>query len=185
MILLSKLPYIEFYAALGIYIVFLFSAIVFRVASGSAPSGDVCKFHLRMAALYVVFVVFLSMFRGSLLLEDFANAIAGLLAYFFFHYAVVMNFIGLACRSVSATLIVDLKIRGGKMWESELFESYGEGKGFAFIKQNRLETMLLYGLATFQDGLWRPSPKGRRFAVLTGYVLNFLGLKQISEGSPQ
>ena len=173
--------YFDFFFPFAFYLSFLGYILIFRKLSGPTPNGSFCKLHFLSLPFYLLarFLLGKFLFEISFVVLD---ASIGLLVYFMLHYALAMNFIALASRSVSSTLLVQLAQNSDVVSSQKLFESYGDGKGFDFIKANRIENMEKYGLIkSVGEHNYEATLFGSRFYKLTKFVLGIWGLKQISE----
>ena len=172
--------YFDFFYALGFYFFFFVLIVVLRGLSGATPNGTFSKQHFYSVIGYLAFRVGLERLYFENPRLPVIDVLLGLLVYFMVHYAVMVNFIGLASRSVSSTVLVDLaKQKGPSTWD-KIYSSYGGGKGFEFIKANRLENMVKYGLVTKSEDHYMGTRFGIVFFKAAQKILGLWNLKPIN-----
>ncbi|PWU18500.1 MAG: hypothetical protein C5B50_08935 [Verrucomicrobia bacterium] len=170
-----------FWLALGAYAAFFLLAIISRVGASPSPQASFHRLHLRASILYLIGYAGWLLRRAGpfdiLLVSDF---FIGLFFYFAFHYAVVGPFFVIAQASVSTSLLSIIHENGGKAIRDQCLAAYGGGRGFAFIKEQRMaRVQRMLGWIIIHDGKYVLTRKGAAVAKLTLFFLNLWGLRQL------
>src|SRR5262245_40641174 len=89
----------------------------------------------------------------------------------------VLQLYNLADRGFSLRIVMDIE-RGkeGSMSLEEVLAGYSAGRGIDWMYQKRLDGLVEHGLADIEDGIVRNREKGRRLALLFGWLRQFLRL---------
>ncbi len=170
-----------FWLALGAYGAFLVLAVATRAGSGTQPQSRFHRLHLRTSLLYVAaFWAWLAHQAAGFEWHSISDFFIGLFVYFGIHYAIGSPFFVLAQASVSTSLLSIIAARGGRATEEQCRADYGGGKGFSFIREQRLSRLQgMLGWVNTSAGKIRLTRRGRVAASLTALLLKLWGLRQI------
>jgi hypothetical protein len=174
--------YSFFYVATAAYLVFIIIAILLRVPGSKDPNTNLSKLHAFCGILFLIIAGIVVVTNYGFSSENALKVILGGFFYFSFHYAIFLNFFLLATRSVSANMVAQIYEQGESVSIEMCERIYGNGKGFAYVKQDRLDWMVKKGFALFQEDHYILTSSGAAFVMISEKFLRVWGLARIVEG---
>lgn len=148
--------------------IFFLWVVLGKIASKKKAIAALNKAHFQIGICYIFSSILVILWKFP---DDFPYALlallVGLFCYFTYHYVFLMSIIGIAKKSISANMLVLIKSSSGKCKMQELLKSYGDGRGFSFIKNDRLKQMLFLNFANEHNLEYE--------ITLRGKVINFFG----------
>lgn len=156
-------------------------ALAFHIGKGSHPLKNFNLLHLKFFTIFLAFSMSL-MILGSISMSPpvCGNFMLGCFVYFALHYAIFMNFIVLACASVSTSILSIINQHGSCMERDALKKMYGAGHGISYVKHSRINRLKnVLGWIDEQDGCFELTRTGKLMAFATEVLLRLLGLRQI------
>lgn len=155
-------------SSLFFFCIFVLWVVLGKIASKEKAIAALNKAHLQIGICYIASSILVILWKYP---NDLPYALlallVGLFCYFTYHYVFLMSIIGLAKKSISANILVLIKSASEKCQMQELLKSYGDGRGFSFIKEDRLRQMLFLNFANEHNLEYE--------ITLRGKVINFVG----------
>jgi hypothetical protein len=173
--------YLFLILALTSYLCFLITSIILRVGKNSSPLSAFNSLHFRSSLLYLFLASFSQYYFFSITWLSIIDVLVGLFFYFGFHYGIFQNLYGLAQRSISASLLIQLNDVKGISTFSKCQNDYADGKGFSYIKNSRLKDMVNLGFVTEQQNVYSISSRGILISKVIKFFLKLWGLNQLGK----
>ena len=164
---------------IGSFILFFFFAIAVRIGGYPNPWRDINRIHLRILSLYLVMSAVYAHLNKSPF--DGLAWVIGLYTYMALHYAAFLHFFAVIGRSFSLNICVTAYEHGSKVPLSVITQSFANGKGVDYVKNERLEVMRGSGTIYLKDGTFHLAPFGRKVAKLNRLVLKVWGLDYLGK----
>jgi hypothetical protein len=161
--------------ALGIFLLFVAHAVLTRIGRHPSPLRHLSLNHLAFGTAYAVAVLFVP--------ASIEEKLIGAYVYFVLMYPFFFLLFGQINRGFSLNLCVLALRNGGSITEEEIFRSYGNGRGIAFVKADRLRVMKESGTLLEENGRWRVTTRGRWAVLFNRTLLRALGLDYLGRSA--
>lgn len=165
------------WGAVGVFLSFFLLVLTAKLASGRDCLGRLNKAHFLFSLPYIAgTAIFLTMNRAFSL--DIAAAFAaGVFIYFSLHYIYLQGLVGLAKKSVSVNILESIaNSRTEAVTEASLLSL--EEEKISLIREDRLQQMLILGMAVKSGDTFRITPRGRFLNGLGCAVLKAWNLRR-------
>ena len=164
--------------AVAVFVLFMLFTVLARTGSKPSSLRKMSIHHLIFGLLYLgLTFLFPRIYLG--------DRIVGAICYFLFEYPFFFVVIGQVARGFSLNICVLALRNGGSVSLDEVFQSYGDGRGIDYVKNDRLKVMMESGMAFERDGKLILSAKGKLVAKLNRALLGVFGLTYLGQEEEQ
>ena len=166
--------------SLFFFCIFFLWVVLGKIASKKKIIAALNKAHFQIGICYVLSSIFVILWKfPDDLPYSLLALLVGLFCYFTYHYVFLMSIIGLAKKSISANILALIKSFSGKCQMQELLKSYGDGRGFSFIKEDRLRQMLFLNFANENNLEYEITFRGKVINSLGRLILRIWNLERL------
>lgn len=168
------------WSSLFFFFIFFLWVVLGKIASKENTYTALNKAHFQVGIFYVLTSLLFIFWRfPNDLIYSLGSLFVGLFCYFTYHYVFFLSLIGLSKKSISANILTVIKSTSGKCQIQDLFKSYGDGKGFSFVKQDRLKQMVFLNFANEENGEYKITPRGEIIDSFGRLILRIWNFKRL------
>lgn len=166
-----------FWGAITAFAAFLLLVLAAKLASGKDCQARLNKTHFYFFLPYALTVAVFLVSDGHFSLNRLTALTAGAFIYFSLHYIYLQGLVGLAKKSVSVNILGSIAAAGtGQVTEDSLLAQ--EEEKIRLIREDRLQQMLILGMAVKNDSIYRLTTRGRFLNSLGCAILKVWNLRR-------
>lgn len=163
------------YSSIAMFAIFLVYARIFNLAAGESCHARLNKANAVFFAIYLIIALAYCIVNSVFSIDIAAAILGGSFVFVSLHQIYLMAFVGLAKKSVSASIV---EMAGKKdMSEKDLEKMFSSNTDE--IRLNRLEQMKFLGLATETEGKFTITKRGSFFNRQGNSILGIWGLERL------